>query len=77
MPGGFHRPHLKSVSHSTHTKQVPFASWQPKGNERQLQMGTRPGTPLPALPKDLSPSQVDIMAYSAHSCAALLVYTCM
>lgn len=66
---------MKSVSHSTHTRQVPFSSGQvpfvpgqvpfaggqAKEAEGQLHVGARPGTPLPALPKDQPASQVSLM----------------
>lgn len=72
---------MKSVSHSTHTRQVPFASGQvlcasgqvplAKGQmkeaERLLHMGgpSRPGTPLPAMPKAQPASQVTFHASTA------------
>ena len=41
------RPHLQSVSHSTHTRQVPFVGT--KEAERDLQSGTRPGISAPVM----------------------------
>ena len=54
---------MKSMSHSTHTKQVPFASGQAKELERQLQLGARPGTPLQASLKEQPTSQVALLSW--------------
>lgn len=44
------RPHLQSVSHSTHTRQVPFVGT--KEAERDLQSGARPGISAPVMRKE-------------------------
>ena len=54
---------MKSVSHSTHTKQVPFASGQAKEAERQLQLSARPGTPAATPPRDPAASLVSHAAW--------------
>jgi hypothetical protein len=50
--GWSRRPHWQSVSHSTHTRQVPFGDG--KEVDRELQRGTMPGTPASATHKDQS-----------------------
>lgn len=67
------RPHLQSVSHATHTRQVPFASV--KETERELQRGTKPVPPLSTMYKE-QPASLVCVCFSS-GCYAKAVFFCL